>query len=75
MFSTLIMRTNSHNVTQKPTIEIVTSFVPLPCAKIDSLRRLGCIHSCAEAGFGVGGPVFAVEADEDGGVGDGEVGF
>ena len=32
-------------------------------------------HFCAEAGFGVGAPVFAVEADEDGCVGDGHVGF
>ena len=40
---------------------------------MSGLMRRG--HFCAEAGFGVGAPVFAVEADEDRCVGDGHVGF
>jgi hypothetical protein len=33
------------------------------------------MHASAKAFFGVGGPVFTVEADEDRGVGDGHCGF
>ena len=40
---------------------------------MSSIMRLG--HFCAEAGFGVGAPVFAIKADEDRGVGNCHVGF